>query len=342
MSSELKNMVTATDIKAGYDASAKRLLGNKSILAHILIKTVKEFKGMRPGEVADLIEGTPYIGKIPIEPGLTNAVSESTGDRVIGFNTENTEINEGQVRFDIVFYVRMRDGLSQVIINVEAQQKEPGSYDILNRSVFYVSRLISSQKERDFKNSKYNDIKRVYSIWVCMNMKENILSHVHLTKDDIIGEYEWKGKLDLFNIVLIGLSKKLPENNAIYELHRLLGALLSQELTVDERLTIIGKEYDITVEDKFREEVSNMCNLSQGIEERSFERGIEQGVKQGIEQGIEQGVRQGIEQGEVMGEAKIIIKMYNKGFTVEEIAETTDKKIEEVTAIIEGIEPVIV
>jgi len=34
--------------------------------------------------------------------------------------------------------------------------------------------------------------------------------------------------------------------------------------------------------------------------------------------------------------------MYNKGFTVEEIAETTDKKIEEVTAIIEGIEPVIV
>ena len=77
MSSELKNVVTATDIKAGYDASAKRLLGNKNILAHILIKTVKEFKGMRPGEVADLIEGTPYIGKIPIEPGLTNAVSET-------------------------------------------------------------------------------------------------------------------------------------------------------------------------------------------------------------------------------------------------------------------------
>ena len=53
--------------------------------------------------------------------------------------------------------------------------------------------MISSQKERDFENSSYNDIKRVYSIWVCMNMDENSMSHVHLTKEDLIGSYEWKG-----------------------------------------------------------------------------------------------------------------------------------------------------
>ena len=29
----------------------------------------------------------------------------------------------------------------------------------------------TSQKERDFVNSNYDDIKRVYSIWVCMNMR---------------------------------------------------------------------------------------------------------------------------------------------------------------------------
>lgn len=50
------------------------------------------------------------------------------------------------MRFDIVFYVRMKDGLSQIIINVEAQKDEPQRYGILNRAVFYVSRLISSQK----------------------------------------------------------------------------------------------------------------------------------------------------------------------------------------------------
>ena len=55
------------------------------------------------------------------------------------------------MRFDIVFYVRMKDGLSQIIINVEAQKDEPQRYGIINRAVFYVSRLISSQKERDFE-----------------------------------------------------------------------------------------------------------------------------------------------------------------------------------------------
>lgn len=65
--------------------------------------------------------------------------------------------------------------MSQIIINVEAQKDEPNGYDILNRAIFYVSRMISSQKERDFSNSNYNDIKRVYSIWVCMNMPENSL-----------------------------------------------------------------------------------------------------------------------------------------------------------------------
>lgn len=91
------------------------------------------------------------------------------------------------IRFDIVFYVWMKDGLSQIIINVEVQKDEPKGYEILNRAIFYVSRLISSQKERDFQNFSYDDIKRVYSIWVCMNMDENSMSHVHLIKEDLVG-----------------------------------------------------------------------------------------------------------------------------------------------------------
>ena len=89
------------------------------------------------------------------------------GQGFVGCNTENQEVNEGMVRCDIVLYVGMKDGLSQIIINVEAQKDEHGEYEILNRAGFYVSRLISSQKERDFENSSYDDIKCVYSIWIC-------------------------------------------------------------------------------------------------------------------------------------------------------------------------------
>ena len=314
MNPELKSAVMATDRDAQYDNSAKRLIAHKIILARILVKTVEEFKGMDPLEVAALIEGLPYISAVPVEPGLTNAVHFQNGQRLVGFNTENQELNEGLVRFDIVFYVRMKDGLSQIIINVEAQKDEPGEYEILNRAVFYVSRLISSQKERDFENSSYDDIKCVYSIWICMNMEENTMGHIHLTKEDLIGSYEWKGNLDLLNIIMIGLAKELPEHDETYELHRLLGALLSRELTVDEKLDIIGKEYDIPLEENFRKDMSTMCNLSQGVKE------------------------EGIAIGRAEGEAGLITKMYKNGLSIELIASATDKTIEEVKTIIEGKE----
>ena len=301
MNTEIKNTILTTDKDAQYDESAKRLLGQKSILAHILVKTVDEFAGMDPKDVVPYIEGEPFINTVPIETGFTNTVIKNDESLVVGLNSENPELHEGMIRFDIIFYVRMRDGLSQIIINVEAQKDEPNGYDILNRAIFYVSRMISSQKERDFSNSNYNDIKRVYSIWVCMNMPENSLEHIHLVKDSIVNSHEWKGKMDLVNIVMIGLAEELPEYEEKYELHRLLGALLSQDLTVNEKLNIIGNEYAIPMEKDFREDVGIMCNLSQKIKETGIE----------------------------MGKREMMMKMYNKGYTAAQ-AEMDEKQIKEI------------
>lgn len=319
MNVEICNAVRATDKETQYDASAKRLLGHKNILAHILVKTIDEFKGMNPKEILKNIEGTPYISSIPVEPGLTNISNEQAGKRLVGINSENEEINEGLIRFDIVFYVRTKDGLSQIIVNVEAQKDEPIKYKILNRAIFYVSRLISSQKERDFENTNYNDIKKVYSIWVCMNMNENSMSHIHLTQENLIGCYGWKGKLDLINIVMIGLGTVLPDYDKTYELHRLLGALLSDKLSSDEKLDIMEKEYDIPIEEDLRKDVGEMCNLSQGIKE----------------QGIAIGQARGEQIGQARGEGLLIKKMYKNGLTVQQIARATEKDIEEVERIIE-------
>lgn len=94
----------------------------------------------------------------------------------------------------------------------EFRGMNPTEYNVLNRAIFYVSRLISSQKERDFVNTNYDDIKQVFSIWICMNMNQNCMNYVHLTNDRLLGSYEWEGKIDLLGIVLIGLSKELPEH----------------------------------------------------------------------------------------------------------------------------------
>ena len=404
MNTEIANAVNAARDKAQYDTRVKRVLAHKMILAHILISTVDEFKGMSPEDVAACIEGEPKIGVVPVEPGLTNvemmdksgqaAIRESdtagsireekadqeqaatggtdapdptraertdmtgyavsgqataggtdvsdptraertdmtgyamaeqataggtdaasqtrneksarAGQRIIGLNTENSEVNEGLIRFDIIFYVRMRDGLSQIIVNVECQKDEPSAYKILNRAIFYVSRMVSSQKERDFVNTNYDDIKQVFSIWICMDMDYNCMSHIHLTKDEMLKPHDWKGNLDLLNIVMIGVTNDIPERGENYELHRLIGTLLSDKLQEQEKLEILEQEYNIPVNNDYREEVTTMCNLSDGIEERGAERARE----------------------------AIILNMYNKGYTLEQIAEVTDVSEEAIEEII--------
>lgn len=314
MNTEIANAVNAAGDKAQYDTRVKRLLAQKSILAHILVKTVDEFKGMKSEDVVKYIEGEPSISVVPVEPGLANMEkTDATGQRIVGLNTENAKINEGLVRFDIIFYVRMpsivgrKNGLSQIIVNIEAQKDEPTEYKILNRAIFYVSRLISSQKERDFVNTNYDDIKQVFSIWICMNMDDNSLSHIHLTKDEMLKPCNWKGNLDLLNIVLIGITNEIPEHDEKYEMHRLIGALLSSELKEQEKLDIIEHEYNIPISQEFREDVSIMCNLSQGIEDKAI--------------------------------AKIVMNMYKIGYTPNQIADAVGVSVDEVEAIIKKKEP---
>ena len=102
---------------------------------------------------------------------------------------------------------------------------------------------------------------------------------------------------------MIGLAKELPKHEEKYELHRLLGALLSQDLTANEKLDIIGNEYAIPMEKDSREDVS------QKIKETGIETGIE------------------------MGKREMIIKMYNKGYTaaqIADVAEMDEKKIKDI------------
>ena len=206
-----------------------------------------------------------------------------------------------------MFYVRLEDGVSQIIINIEAQKDAPSGYSILNRGIFHACRLISSQKERDFVNTNYDDIKCVYTIWICMNMHENSLDYYQLANRKVLGSRMWEGKQDMINIVLIGLAIDLTEQKEEYELHRLLGALLSGELMGQEKLEIIEKEYNIPINDEIRKDVDVMCNLSLGIEEKATEKTIE----------------------------SVVMKMYSNNFSLDQISIATDKSVEEIKMIIE-------
>ena len=108
-------------------------------------------------------------------------------------------------------------------------------------------------------------------------------------------------------LVRIGITNEIPEHDEKYEMHRLIGALLSSELKEQEKLDIIEHEYNIPISQEFREDVSIMCNLSQGIEDKAI--------------------------------AKIVMNMYKIGYTPNQIADAVGVSVDEVEAIIKKKEP---
>lgn len=111
------------------------------------------------------------------------------------------------------------------------------------------------------------------------------------------------------------MQKSLPKKEEKYELHRLLSALLSSDLEVEDKLDIMEKEYDIPLENDIRKDVKEMCNLSQGIREEAFEEGQEQGEKQKL--------------------VKVVTKMYEAKFPLEQIAAIAEISVENVKEIID-------
>ena len=201
--------------------------------------------------------------------------------------------------------------LASILVNIEAQKDEPTSYYIQNRAVFYACRMVSSQKERDFTGMNYNDIKKVYTIWICMNQKENSLNYLHLTNENLMGKTAIEKAGDLIHIILLGLAKNLPPYTEENKLHRLLGALFTNELTADEKISIIESEYNIEAKNELRKDVRKVSGLGESLVESAAEEAWEQ------------------------REIKFIISMNEKGYTIEQIADVTEKSKEEVEAVLE-------
>mgnify|MGYP002708649358 FL=1 len=103
-------------------------------------------------------------------------------------------------------------------------------------------------------------------------------------------------------------------------------ALFSNELSENQKFDILEKEYNIPVNTELREDVSVMCNLSLGIEERAEARGKARGEAIGENKKSE----------------KVVINMHKKGYATEQIADIVELSEEEVKNIIEGKESMLV
>ena len=304
--SSILDAVEAAGSKARYDAQVKWILGNKPILAWILRDAAEELRGYDIDTITECIEGEPLISSLPVHPGKTNA------ERITGMNTENSIPGEGEITYDILFHVMVPGGSRiKLIVNVEAQKKFHTPYDLVTRGIFYCARMLSAQMNTEFRIPEYDDIKKVYSIWICMDTPqyaENTITRYEISEKKIVGNYTGRARYDLLSAVMICLGKA-DINSEEATLHGLLSTLLSERLKPEQKEEILSRKYRIPATAEMKEAINLMCNLSDLVEERGIEKGLKQGIEKGIEQGIEKGIEQGIEQGIKKGKLEMLLQL---------------------------------
>lgn len=255
-----------------YDKNAKAVLATRQILAPILKRTVPEFSSLSLETIAnDCIDGTPYVGAVPVEPGRTNKrFRRRLPKKIRGRQTEQSDRDEGWITFDVFFYASVPGSGERIkfIINIEAQRKDT-NYKLMKRAVFYASRLISSQKERDFTGQDYDSICKVYTIWLCFYLPEGEYSSINryeLKEDTIYGDHhEEKEDYDLVNVTTVHIGDDKPDD----ELLRFLQLVFIEQLTEQQKVEQLRSQFGIEINDDTRKELSKMCNLSSGLKERA-------------------------------------------------------------------------
>ena len=302
--------ISAASLNARYDQACKRVLSNKQILAWIMKRCVEEYKDCTIKDIAEkYIEGEPEIGSAPMRPDQSG--------RIKGSATEDNSIFEHTIHYDIKFSAITPDSSGEIglIINIEAQNKYNNGYPLIKRGLYYCSRLISAQYGTEFTESHYESIKKVYSIWICMNAprdRQNSITEYGICEKNIIGEVkEEVANYDLLKTVMICLG---DEDDPTDKLLKLLNVLFSNEMNVSDKKHILNDEFDIPMSGSIEEEVNHMCNLSQGVLDKGISIGRGQGIEIGRGQGIEIGRCQGIEIGEVKSLRKMM-KNFHVSFT---------------------------
>lgn len=288
----LAQSISATnDSGSAYDTNVKYLLADKQILSWILKYTLAEFEDMEIPDIRNCIGDDIEIDTRPVDAGLSNL------GRVKETLTEDNIPGEGIIYYDIRFTVYHKEMEWKILINVEAQKSADAGklgYHLENRIVFYLARMISAQKQTEFFHSDFDSLKKVRSIWICMDngVTEDSIEELSFESRMVFGNSRNRHHTDLMKGIIVNLRNGediAPEN--IKKSGNKLIAMLEELFSgkgVAEKKHILEDEYGMIMTEELEGRMQNMCNLSELVEERGVKRGIEQGITQGITQGIAQ------------------------------------------------------
>lgn len=264
-----------SDGRAEYDAQSKKIFKHKSILAPILKYVVEEYADYDVKEIEDFIDADTrddvYVSDID--------------DRIEARGTEKSSPTEKLSFFDLKLKAKnpkLSDGrlLVMLHIDMEFHRDYKPSYPVVKRAVYYVARDISEQLGSVTKETDYNALEKVYSIWIIHENippeEQNSISRYRFHKEDLVGtSLDDSANYDLMEVVLIRRGDTAPEGDSLLDY---LDAIFSSDLERLERYTDDGDDLDYQ---EARKEIKSMGGYSGIIADRAKAEGLATGRSEG-------------------------------------------------------------
>lgn len=270
-----RNLETRDGLIRKYDTVCKEILSQKRILAWIMKECMVEYEGYSAEEIAHrYIENDLQVSSVPVNEGY-----EEWMPQIQGANVEDSDLREGRVTYDIRFTATVPATGRRIWVDIEPQKSFRPGYSLLKRGSYYLARLISSQRGREFVGDDYAKLKKVYVVWICLKPPkrwEHIIKYYEIQdRNHMDGSLFQLKDYDLMTQIVICLGD--PKEPSASGISRLLSVLFTNTYDVSEKQEILETEFGITATHDMRKGMELMCNFGEGI----YEEGIDLGKKTG-------------------------------------------------------------
>ena len=153
--------------------------------------------------------------------------------------------------------------------------------------------MISAQKQTEFFHSGFDNLKKVRSIWICMDndAAEDSIEEIGFDRKTVFGNKKNSYHADLMKGIIVNIRSE--DNNssgeAIKKSKNVLIAMLEEllfEKDAAEKKRILAEEYGMIMTVELERRIQIMCNWSEVVGARAFKNGFESGFEDGVEDGI--------------------------------------------------------
>ena len=295
---ELAKTLAGGDMRG--DSDAKRLFQINEIAAWFLKSCVEEFKQL---PIQDIVRG--WIVKAD-RRFSTEPVMQDVPPRISAIGSEDNSKTDGTVYFDFRTEIPLPCAPPRVpflVMDMELQNDYKKNLALHKRSVYYGSRLISSQPGRLTSGKViYPRLCRTCGFWIFPNAPKRLANHIRhsrLVEENVVGtapltdgEDEANKLIDIWKFYLHDGIPPSKEDTILW----LLYVLLTRTMSCEEKFRILVNEFDF----KITEEVERMCTFTELIQRETRIKTIREGKRkwkrEGKREGIEEGKREGIEE----------------------------------------------